>query len=263
MAVQYEGIVRDGLPRQVAELIRAAIVEGRLVVDERLPTEEDLARRFGVSRPTVREALKVLAAQNLVRSRRGPAGGTFVVRPDPDTLARSITDAATLLVGMGVFDIEEIIAARAETEAVCCRLAAARRTEADLALMTAEVALQREPGLADVEFCASDVRFHRAIANATANGPLRLMMHAVIESYVPVTNMLIYRDQERRRTADAHEGIVAAIAAGDGKAAAALMRRHLEGLRSAIDTALARRAEGTMAKGTGTGPGRPEGGAGQ
>lgn len=82
MALQYDEIVRGGLARQVADLIRTAILEGRLAVDERLPTEEELARRFGISRPTVREALKVLAAQNLIRSRRGPSGGTFVNRPD-------------------------------------------------------------------------------------------------------------------------------------------------------------------------------------
>ena len=71
MALNYDEIVRTGLSRQVAEKIRSAILEGRLKVDDRLPSEEELARRFGVSRPTVREALKVLAAQNLIRSSGG------------------------------------------------------------------------------------------------------------------------------------------------------------------------------------------------
>lgn len=241
MALQYDEIVRGGLARQVADLIRDAIMQGRLATDERLPTEEELARRFGISRPTVREALKVLAAQNLIRSRRGPTGGTFVNAPDDDAAARSITDTATLLVGMGRFDIDEIVTARMQTEALCCRLAAQNRGDDDLAAMAAEIALQQDEALPDEDFCASDVRFHRAVVQATGNGPLQLMMHAMIESFIPITNMLIYRDHERRRTVAAHERIHMAIAARDAETAAQLMRDHVEGMRAVLDQALARR----------------------
>ena len=248
MALQYDEIVRSGLSRQVADLIRAAILDGRLAVEERLPNEEELARRFGISRPTVREALKVLAAQNLIRSRRGPTGGNFVIRPEPEGVARAITDAATLLVGIDGFGSDEIVLARIETETLCCRLAAANRSDADLARMAAEIALQRQDSLTDEDFCASDVRFHRALVTATGNGPLRLMMHAVIESFIPITNMIIYRDHERRRTADTHERIMAAIADRDGDRAAGLMRGHLDGLRTVLDTALERRAAAAAAR---------------
>lgn len=241
MALPYDEIVRGGLARQVADLIRTAILQGRLAVDERLPTEEELARRFGISRPTVREALKVLAAQNLIRSRRGPSGGTFVNRPDVGAAARSITDTATLLVGMGCFGIDEIVTARMQTEALCCRLTAQNRSDADLAAMAAEIALQQDEALSDEDFCASDVRFHRAVVQATGNGPLQLMMHAMLESFIPITNMLIYRDHERRRTVAAHQRIHAAIAARQGEAAARLMQDHVEDMRAALDQALARR----------------------
>ena len=63
------------LSAQIAQAIRDAIVAGRLMVDERLPSEAELADRFAVSRPTVREALKRLAAQNLIRTQRGATGG--------------------------------------------------------------------------------------------------------------------------------------------------------------------------------------------
>lgn len=242
MALNYDDIVRTGLSRQVAESIRSAILEGRLTVDERLPSEDELARRFGVSRPTVREALKVLAAQNLIRSRRGPTGGNFVSQPDPEGLSRAITDAATLLVAVGVFNIDEMVSARLETESVCCRLAAARHSEADLAAMAAEIALQRQADLSDEDFCASDVRFHRALVGATGNGPLRLMMYSVIESFIPITNMLIFPHRERRRVADSHQKILDAIAARDGNGAATLMQAHLDGMRAELSGALDRRA---------------------
>ncbi|HBM59051.1 MAG TPA: FadR family transcriptional regulator [Citreicella sp.] len=242
--LQTGGIVRDGLSRQVADQLRAAIVEGRLKVDDRLPNEDGLAQHFGVSRATIREALKILAAQNLIRSRRGPAGGTFVSRPDPQGLGSAIADAAMLLVGTGDIGMEDMLTARAETEAVCCRLAARARTADDLAALRAELALQRDPTLRDEEFCASDLRFHRALVQATHNPPLKLMMYAVIESFIPVTNMLIYRDHERRLSVDLHEAITDAVAAGEGPRAAELMARHLEGMRGLLTATLDRRAAG-------------------
>ena len=242
MALNYDEIVRTGLSRQVAEKIRSAILEGRLKVDDRLPSEEELARRFGVSRPTVREALKVLAAQNLIRSRRGPSGGNFVSQPDPEGLSRAITDAATLLVAVGVFNVDEMVAARLETESVCCRLAAANHCDADIAAMQGEITLQQQAGLSDESFCASDVRFHRALVDATGNAPLRLMMYSVIESFIPITNMLIFPHSARLRVAKSHQAILNAIVVRDGEAAAAMMHNHLQGLSVELTSALDRRA---------------------
>ena len=87
MVIDYKPLTTESLPKQIARQIRQAIVDGRLRADDRLPGEEELAERYGVSRPTIREALKRLAAQNLIRSRRGPAGGTFVNRPSPGGIA--------------------------------------------------------------------------------------------------------------------------------------------------------------------------------
>jgi GntR family transcriptional regulator, transcriptional repressor for pyruvate dehydrogenase complex len=242
VTVKYDEIVRTGLSRQVAEAIRAAILDGRLQVADRLPSEEELARRFGVSRPTVREALKVLAAQNLIWSRRGPTGGNFVSQPDPGGVSRAITDAATLLVAVGVFNVDEMVNARLETESLCCRMAASNHSAADIAAMQLEIDLQLQVGLSDEDFCGSDVRFHRALVGATANAPLRLMMYTVIESFIPITNMLIYPNRERSRASATHQKILDAIAARDGETAAALMRTHLEGMREELTVALNRRA---------------------
>ena len=79
--MQEQAIVKASISKQIAEQLRAAIVDGRFKIGERLPTEDELAQRYGVSRPSVREALKRLAAQNLVRARRGPTGGNFVIKP--------------------------------------------------------------------------------------------------------------------------------------------------------------------------------------
>ena len=87
--------------KQIASQLREAIVSGKFKIGDRLPTEDDLARRFQVFSPTVREALKRLAPQNLVPAKRGPAGGNFVVQPGYEELAESLSASATLRVGVG------------------------------------------------------------------------------------------------------------------------------------------------------------------
>ena len=94
MAINFQPLVAESLAKQIAENIRNAIMDGSLKVDEKLPTEEILAKKFNVSRPTIREALKRLAAQNLIRSRRGPTGGTFVNCPSQEDLRSSLTESA-------------------------------------------------------------------------------------------------------------------------------------------------------------------------
>jgi DNA-binding FadR family transcriptional regulator len=224
VALDYDAVVTVSVAKQIAESVREAIIAGRIKVGERLPTEEDLARSYQVSRPTIREALKRLAAQNLVRSRRGPSGGNFVTRPDPIQAAHMLTGIATLLVGLGAFELEEIIAARLEAETLCCRLAAAVRTEEDVAAMEAELAIQHNSSLPDEEFCASDVRFHRALVDASGNGPLRFMMYVVIEAMLPITNLFSYRLRERRMTLDYHGRILAGLRAHDADRAVAALR---------------------------------------
>ncbi len=243
MNLDYSNVVKSGLSKQVADNLKAAIMDGRLKIDERLPTEDDLARSFGVSRPTIREALKRLAAQNLIHSRRGPLGGSFVKIPDPADLSNAIANAATLLVGVGAFDIHEIVVGRLETEAVCCRLACENRTDRDLAIMAEEIAKQQQQALSDEDFCASDVRFHRALVDSTGNGPLKLMMYTVVESFIPITNLIVFRVRERRRVIAFHQRIYGALRERDAAAAVEALSELLEYVRESYAAEMARRNE--------------------
>lgn len=219
MEPSYGQIVTTSAASQIADQLQQAIMDGRLKVDERLPTEEELAAQFGVSRPTVREALKRLAARHLIRSRRGPTGGTFVTGPSPEELATSLGTSVTLLVATGGVSLEEMATARLEMEAVCCRLAALNRTEAHLSALEAEIALQRTASLSDQDFCASDVRFHRTIVDAAGNALLRFLMNAVVEALMPVSNMIIFRVRDRKEIVAHHETLLAALRDRDGEAA--------------------------------------------
>ncbi len=242
MGIDIEPIRTASLSVQISDKIRQAIVNGDLKADERLPTEEELAQRFEVSRPTIREALKRLAAQNLVRSRRGPSGGTFVNRPSASEISRNLTSVMTLLVGMGEFELDEIDQARRELETTCCRLAALHRNGENLKEMAKELAIQRDPGLSAEEFCASDVRFHRCIAEATQNGVLRFVMSAVLEALQPIANMISYRHREREVIVDQHQRLLAALDNRDGEQAVRVIGEQMDYLSEQERQAKAARA---------------------
>ena len=211
MSIGNAKLNRKSLAKQIADEIRALIVAGHLVVDERLPSETELAGRFGVSRPTVREALKRLAAQNLIRTRRGPTGGSFVKRMSWSEAHDALVTTATLLVSMHAMDFETVAEARFGLEQACVAAAARRREQVHLDAMRAEIALQRSADIDDEAFCASDVRFHRALADAAGNEMLSFQMAGVIEAMQPLMNMLTYLKRDRARIAALHERIADAI----------------------------------------------------
>jgi DNA-binding FadR family transcriptional regulator len=216
---EFGDVVTTSAAKQIAESVRAAILEGRLKIDERLPSEDELALRFKVSRPTIREALKRLAAQHLIRSRRGPAGGNFVTSPTPLDAALSLANTTTLMVAVGDISLHDMATARLELESVCCRLACINRTQADLDAMSGEIAQQRSTTLTDEEFCAADVRFHRALVNAGGNTVMKFLMHSVVEALQPISNMVIFRVRERQSIVAYHKRILAAVEKRDEAAA--------------------------------------------
>jgi DNA-binding FadR family transcriptional regulator len=230
--------VAESLAQQIADQIREVITDGTLKADERLPKEDDLAKHFGVSRPTIREALKRLSAQNLIRSRRGPAGGTFVNRPTCEELSSDVTTAAALLVSMGEVEIAEVMEARREFEVVCARLAAERRLTSELDVMAAEIELQKDSTLADAEFCASDVRFHRALADASHNPAIRFAMFSVIEALQSIDKLEKLRCREREAIVEQHESILKALSARDADGAAAAVADQIEYLLERFNVAL-------------------------
>lgn len=200
-----------GITRQIADAMRDEIIYGQLDVGQRLPSEGELATRFGASQPTVREAMKLLSAQHLVQSKRGPKGGVFVNRPTLEQANRLLTSVTTWLVTLGVFSLEDIAEARRSLEYTCVRLGAQRRSDKDIALLEREVRRMRDSSLSNQQFCAADEAFHRAIANATGNKVLQLMMLIVSDSLVHATRMIVFRFQEREAIVEYNTRILAAI----------------------------------------------------
>ena len=221
--IPFNPVSAHSLSRQIADQIRNAILEGSLRADDRLPTEGELAQRFNVSRPTIREALKRLAAQNLVRSKRGPTGGTFIQTPDLLALSESLASTTTLLVGFESFTWDEVTQTRLEMEKTCARLAAAQRTEKDIEQLETTLKTQANEALSAEELCVSDVQFHRQIANATGNKMMSYLMSSVIEALQPATNLAAFRHRSHAVIYDQHRRLLDAIIDQHEEEAASVM----------------------------------------
>jgi DNA-binding FadR family transcriptional regulator len=239
--VQENTIVKTSISKRIAEQLRAAIVAGQFKIGQRLPTEDELAQRYGVSRPSVREALKRLAAQNLVRAKRGPTGGNFVVQPSYAELAESLSGAATLLVGMGALGIEEIIEARRALQGSCIELAINNADESHIQSIEAALRRQQDPDISDEAFCQADVAFHRALIDATDNGMLRFVMYTVIEALIPVTNMVVTVVRERSHIICLHRQMLDHLIQRDSNAFKGCMDELLDYLLQKFEQASARR----------------------
>ncbi|KEJ87995.1 FadR/GntR family transcriptional regulator [Sulfitobacter donghicola] len=201
------------LSAQIATAIREEIIAGRLIVDQRLPSEAELANHFDVSRPTVREALKRLAAQSLIRTQRGASGGAFVNRISfEEAYAQQIT-TSTLLLSMNSVSFEAACEARFALERSCAALSAKRRSADHLAAMRAEIHRQAQPGLTDETFCASDVAFHRALVDGAGNPVLSYQLAGAVEAMQPLMNMITFTARDRERIIALHIQIADAIEA--------------------------------------------------
>lgn len=204
------------LSAQIAEAIRDAIIGGSLIVDQRLPSEAELCEKFDVGRSTVREALKRLAAQNLIRTQRGATGGAFVNRMSfEDAYDQQIT-TSTLLLSMNSVDFETACEARYALERSCAPLSALRRTPDQLATMRAEIHRQSQPGLTDEAFCASDVAFHRALVDGAGNPVLSYQLAGAVEAMQPLMNMITFTARDRAEIIRLHSAIADALEARDG-----------------------------------------------
>ncbi len=221
MLLTIEGV--SGAPpayQQLAERLRDQILAGDLEPGDRLPGEAELSEFQDVSRSTVREAIRLLEAQQLVVTTRGTTGGSFVANHSPGRIHRELGTSLDLLVSNDTITIEQIIEARRLLEVPAVALAAARRTPEQLAELEACLAEGR----------AGNERFHQLVLAASGNPLLEAMttpLFGVIRDRVSRDRA---SDEFWAQVAAEHRMLLDLIAAGDAEAAASAMGRHLQGL---------------------------------
>jgi GntR family transcriptional repressor for pyruvate dehydrogenase complex len=225
MAFKAKQVTR---PRdQVEQQLREAILEGHFAQGDKLPPETELAAQFGVSRPTVREALGALVSAGLIRKIPGVSGGSFVNTVTPDSLSQMLTQSMDTIVRIGALDIAEITAVRRVLEIPAAEWAARNRSERDLEVMKSVVARQRATTIDDPDIPEYDLRFHTAIGYASGNRLLAAFIASVHDATHPA-QFLDVTTEVARKTVKQHMAIVAAIEDGDPDRSAEAMREHLD-----------------------------------
>ena len=169
-----KGIERQRLSDQVAGHLRELIVEGELEAGKALPSERELARRFGVSATVLREALRALGGSGMLESRHGV--GSFVTTPD---LWRT-SEPIAALIRNGRATLLHVLELRILLEIAACGLAAARHDVETLHALDYTLVRMADALHDPVAYVEADMEFHRALAAATANPvlPLVLSTHA-------------------------------------------------------------------------------------
>jgi GntR family transcriptional repressor for pyruvate dehydrogenase complex len=209
---------------RIIEYIRGEISSRKLRPGDRLPPEMELAQHLGVSRPTVREALKVLEALNVLESSTGPTGGTFVRSLDGAGVAEYLNDSITLLLDTDELTLEELWAAREAIEVRTVGMAAVRRTEQDLATMRGII---ESDEFRDFDAYFPDITLHRAIASASGNRLLSLFMLSIHMTIRTLAERYIL-PEAKQISQHQHQLLYEAILDQDEALAKMRMQEHLQ-----------------------------------
>ncbi|WP_437659643.1 FadR/GntR family transcriptional regulator [Sorangium sp. So ce1182] len=225
--IRFQPVPRSAIYVHVADQIRDAILNRSLSSGERLPPERELAQQFGVSRATIREALRHLQAQGLL----APRGRTSPMQAaSPDTAVDRFREALTHVVQLQDVPLPDLIELRVAIETAAMTRAAAAPVEAHLAEARAALEEMERPEISPVELHQADVAFHVALVAASGNRALALVMLAVRDS------IRLHLDEALRgrsfatirpRVVEEHRGLLRAIERGNAKSAATLLRAHL------------------------------------
>jgi len=232
--VEFQPLARRTYVAEAIRTIKDMILDGRLAPGQRLPPERSLSEALGVSRPTVREAIRSLQAMNILESRHG--AGTFVASLSVDELLRPLQFVLSLATG----GLDHLFEVRMLLEPGAAALAAVRASEEQVAGLRDCAARAEAEAVADAEaMLRLDTELHERIVDASANPLLQHLWAATSALGAESRSYTVRLPGVRPQTITEHRAIVDAIAARDAVAAEAAMAAHISRIR---DAALAPRA---------------------
>ena len=222
--VAFRAVRAGNAFEETVEQLLRAVKLGAVPPGDRLPPERELAGMLNVSRDTLREAIRALAAEGIVESRRGRSGGTYVLKLPEPAVTGGLRGAVDGLPG----GLEDTLVFRRAVETGAAEAAAGRALEpAQRRLLTERLAEAEAAGLEDYRL--ADTRFHLAVAELSGSGALaaavgeaRLLINALLDA-IPMLEVNL------KHTAAQHERIAAAVLGGDPEGARRAMAEHLEG----------------------------------
>jgi GntR family transcriptional repressor for pyruvate dehydrogenase complex len=215
--------------RGVLDQICNAMLAGQLKTGDKLDRERDLAEQFGVSRPTVREAIKCLREAGVVSVKRGPGGGVFIQSESmPLELFSTVTIARR--------DAEATLEARWAVEMMVVELAAERATDEDLRFLREALQSFLTGPQTAAQFVSTDTKCHLGVARAAHNARLYNVMEALMKDVYVALEMVPSTAEVFDQAFLSLRAVVDALAAHDAAAARAAMEAHYTQAYSAVDS---------------------------
>jgi DNA-binding FadR family transcriptional regulator len=211
---------------QVYDQLQDMILSGQLPQGHRLPNEAQLATRFGVSRSTIREALRLLVAENLIRTAKGAGGGSFVTLPTVDHVSEFLERNYELLSLTDDVTLPEFLEARELIEVFAVRQVAVRRTAHDIDALRSTL-VPPDSDLPAEEQYLHNKEFHSVLVDACGNALLRIASQPIFFVLHTHLSRSTLSPAFPRKICAEHAGILDAIEAGDPDLAEARMREHL------------------------------------
>ena len=218
--------------QQVADQLREQIVSGVLRPGDRLPVEGELASVFGVSRSTVREALRALASQGFTYTKRGVAGGTFISRSDPEGFREAIETRIALMAGDDEMGLAELLEMRLVLEVPAARLAAVRRTAEQLDAMRSAIENEKADPLPRAGRFAAQRPFHEIVFEASGNRLLSVLGALFLGAWRVRATQFRFSGAVLELIDHDHVELLELIEAGDAEGAAQSMADHLTRLNA-------------------------------
>jgi GntR family transcriptional regulator, transcriptional repressor for pyruvate dehydrogenase complex len=234
-AARFEAVHADA-SEQIAHEIRMYIEREGLLPGDRIGTEHELAREFGVSRPTLREGLRRLAGSHLIRVHKGRAGGVFVENTPNDGIGRHVSESIAAMLESKSVTLCQLLEARMFLEVPLAGMAAERSDETTIAALTQSIADAVGKDPASDEFRLADTRFHQTIAVTAGNDLLMTFTSWILDVLQPSLIEHIGQAIDRDLIIAQHQAIVRAIRRHQRTAAERAMRRHIEYMATVLRT---------------------------
>jgi GntR family transcriptional repressor for pyruvate dehydrogenase complex len=228
MSDAFRPMLKKNLADRLAQRIRIMILEGNYTEGDRLPSIMEMARRFGVGHPTLREALKKVETMGVVEIRHG--SGVYVTRAR-DVLVVAAQDFVGTVTRKLLLDL---IQTRMPLELHSVANASKNATKAQLAEMRRLLDTASENLNDDAILTSVNIAFHATIAQASGNTVLAQLLEVIGDLFKEEQRLILDIFGSRQRDHDEHLGILEALEKKDEALATQRMRKHLEGVEAAI-----------------------------
>lgn len=223
-------IIKENCYEIIVDELEKKILSGEMPCGMKLPSEQNLANQFGVSRNVARESLKTLKERQLVIQRNGD--GTYVSKPDSTNVAK-VLNRLVRLEGMDFHDIFEM---RLILEPYACKIATTTITHEQILALENEVQRMENSENEPLERAQADLRFHQLLIEFVGNPFMECIYKSIMELASPVLEDDLRSTKEGHfKGVDYHRQILKVIDSGDADKAELVMRKHLEDSKARLE----------------------------